>query len=201
VIDPRKPVFEAIRDAKGSISPDEVPLIDALLDRLQIPRQGAGQSPRRRGINKAGLEIIKRSEGLRLKAYKCPADVWTIGYGSTGSHVRPGLVITEAQADELLRSDVRRFEDDVAALIKDAPTTDNQFSALVSLAFNIGSDIDQDSIPEGLGDSSLLRKHLAGDYAGAALEFGKWIYGGGKRLEGLVTRRAAEAALYRTRAQ
>jgi lysozyme len=185
VTDLRKPVFDAIRAAKGSIAPAEVKLIDDLLDRLGIPKASATG---RRAINKAGLDLIKQFEGLRLKAYKCPADVWTIGYGSTGSHVREGLVITEAQAEELLRSDLRRFEDFVAANC--APATDNQFSALVSFAFNVG---------EGaLKDSTLRRMHLEGDYAGAAEQFKRWSKAGGRELPGLVRRRAAEAQLYRS---
>ena len=183
--DLRKPVFEAIRAAKGSIAPHEVPYIDDLLDRLGIAKAGATG---RRAINKAGLELVNGFEGLRLKAYLCPANVWTIGYGSTGSHVREGLVITEAQAEELLRSDLRRFEDFVAANC--SPATDNQFSALVSFAFNVG---------EGaLKDSTLRRMHLEGDYAGAAEQFKRWNKAGGRELPGLVRRRAAEAQLYRS---
>jgi lysozyme len=185
--DPRKPVFDAIRAAKGSIAPHEVPYIDDMLDRLGVPKAGATG---RRAINKAGLELVKEFEGLRLKAYLCPAKVWTIGYGSTGSHVREGLVITEAQAEELLRSDLRRFEDAVA---KGAPVaTDNQFSAMVCLAFNIG---------EGaFAGSTVLRKHNAGDHAGAAEAFKMWSKAGGETLRGLVRRREAEAQLYRNAA-
>lgn len=141
-----------------------------------------------RSINAAGLNIIKQAEGLELKAYRCPAHILTIGYGSTGPHVKEGMVITEAQAEELLRSDLRRFED---AVDKAAPgATDNQFAAMVSLAFNIG---------EGafLG-SSVLRKHKAGDRVGAAESFKLWNKGGGRVLPGLVKRRAAESQLYRT---
>lgn len=139
-----------------------------------------------RTINKAGLELIKSFEGCKLKAYICPAGVLTIGYGSTGSHVKPGMVITQDQADELLRSDLRRFEDYVDQHCK--PATDNQFAALVSFCFNVG---------EGnLRTSTLRRMHNAGDYAGAQGQFARWNKGGGKVLAGLVRRRAAEAALY-----
>lgn len=141
----------------------------------------------RRAINKAGLELVKHFEGCKLTAYLCPAKVWTVGYGSTGAHVKPGMTITQAQADELLRSDLRRFEDYVA---KAAPkATDNQFSAMVALAFNIGE--------AALGRSTVLRKHLAGDYEAAAKAFGMWVKAEGKTLPGLVRRREAEAALYR----
>lgn len=140
----------------------------------------------RRAINREGLELVKSFEGCKLKAYVCPAGVLTIGYGSTGPHVKAGMVITQAQADELLRSDLRRFEDYVA---KAAPkATDNQFAAMVSLAFNVGE--------AALGRSTVLRKHLAGDHAGAAAAFGMWNKAGGKVLAGLTRRRAAEAALY-----
>ena len=141
----------------------------------------------RRAINKEGLELIKFFEGCKLTSYLCPAKVWTVGYGSTGSHVKPGMTITKEQAEELLRSDLRRFEDYVAANC--APATDNQFSALVSFAFNVG---------EGaLGSSTLRRLHMAKDYEGAAQQFARWNKAGGKVLAGLTRRREAEAALYR----
>lgn len=141
----------------------------------------------RRTINRDGLELIKSFEGCKLKAYICPAGVLTIGFGSTGSHVKPGMVITMDQAEELLRSDLRRFEDYAAA--KCAPATDNQFSALVSFAFNLG---------EGALDKSTLRRlHLEGNYEAAAGQFARWNKAGGKVLSGLTRRREAEAALYR----
>ena len=140
----------------------------------------------RRQINRAGLDIVKQFEGCKLKAYICPAGILTIGFGSTGPHVKPGMVITAEQADELLRSDLRRFEDYVADHC--GKTTDNQFAALVSFAFNVG---------EGaLGKSTLRKLHMAGDYAGAHAQFARWNRGGGKILPGLVKRRAAEAKLY-----
>lgn len=147
-----------------------------------------------RHINEAGIAIIKRFEGLRLRAYRCPAGVWTIGYGSTGQHVKPGLAISETQADGLLRYDINRFERAVERAIYDVPTTDNQFSAMLSLAFNIG---------EGrFLTSSVLRLHRAGRYrlaAGAFLLFVKARQRGALRtLPGLVRRRNAERQLYLT---
>lgn len=141
-----------------------------------------------RAINKSGLDLVKASEGLRLKAYRCPANILTIGYGSTGSHVKEGMVITEAQAEELLRSDLRRFEDAVAEALPSA--TDNQFSAMVSLAFNIGIG--------AFLKSTVLRKAKVGEHVAAAEAFKMWNKGGGRVLPGLVKRRAAEAQLYRT---
>lgn len=179
----RKPIFDAIRAAKGALDADDVTVIDTALDSIGVPREAT-----RRAINAAGLEIVKRSEGLRLKAYVCPAGVLTIGYGSTGAHVKAGMTITAEQAEGLLRSDLRRFEDAVSRLAKVA--TDNQFSAMVSLAFNIGEG------DGGFKTSTLLRKHNEGDYAGAKAEFARWNKAAGKVLPGLVTRRADEAELY-----
>ena len=143
-----------------------------------------------RHINGAGLRLLKSFEGCKLTAYKCPAGIWTVGYGSTGGHVKPGLTITQEYAEGLLRSDLRRFEEAVAKL---APgSSDNQFSALVSFAFNVGID--------ALKTSTLLKLHRAGDYEGAAEQFKRWNKAGGKVLAGLVRRRAAEAALYRSKA-
>lgn len=139
-----------------------------------------------RRIGPKGLALIKSSEGLRLKAYLCPAGVPTIGYGSTGPHVRMGMTVTNAEADALLRKDLERFEAGVSEMAVEV--TPGQYSALVSFAFNLGL--------KALEDSTLLRKHKDGDYAGAAAEFGKWVNAGGKKLPGLVKRRAAERALY-----
>lgn len=147
-------------------------------------------------ISKQGLELIKKFEGLRLKAYKCPSGIWTIGYGHTKG-VYPGMTITEELADKFLVDDIWYFERDVESLVK-VPLTQGQFDALVSFAFNVGSDIDDDDIPEGLGDSTLLKKLNSGDYAGAADEFPKWVYSRGKKLKGLVRRRAAERELFLT---
>ena len=133
-----------------------------------------------------GLDLIKSSEGLRLSAYKCPADVWTIGYGTTAG-VKPGQTITKERAEELLRDDARRFEGYVDRLVK-VPLTQGQFDALVSFTYNLG--------PGALEKSTLLRLLNAGDYAGAASQFGRWINAGGKPLAGLVRRRAAERALF-----
>ena len=92
--------------------------------------------------------------------------------------------------------DIAAFETGVNLLLDGKPTTQAQFDALVSFAYNVGLDIDDDTIAEGLGDSTLLKKHLAGDYAGAQAAFASWKYNDGKVMNGLVRRRAAEAALY-----
>lgn len=137
-------------------------------------------------IGTKGLALIKRFEGCKLTAYKCPAGIWTIGYGSTGPHVKPGMEITEAQAEQLLRDDLARFEQAVSAAAPNA--TQNQFDAMVSLAFNIGI--------AGFQKSSVLRLHNLGKFQGAADSFALWNKGGGKVLPGLVRRRADESHLY-----
>jgi lysozyme len=141
-----------------------------------------------RTIGGKGLALIKTFEGCKLKAYKCPAGVWTIGYGSTGAHVQPGMVMTQAEADTLLRKDLARFEDAVRRFAPRA--TQGQFDAMVSLAFNIGI--------AALQRSTVLRRHNAGDHEGAAAAFMMWNKAGGKVLNGLTRRRAAEANLYRS---
>ena len=133
-----------------------------------------------------GIYLIKRFEGVRLHAYKCPAGVPTIGYGHTVG-VRMGQSITLAQAEQLLRDDLPIYEVGVLSFVKQ-PLTQGQFDALVSFAFNLGVG--------ALGKSTLMRRLNAGDYAGAAGEFGKWVNAGGIRLRGLVLRREAERALF-----
>lgn len=191
--DPRKPIFDAVRAlARPGLFDDSgnIYALDNLLDAFNVPRPERGS----RRINAAGLAIIKEFEGLRLNAYLCPAQVWTIGWGHTGPDVKRGMVISEGRAEQLLRDDLDRFEAAVQRLA--SVVTDNQFSAMVSFAFNVGEDEDADTIAEGLGDSTLLRKHNAGDFAGAAREFAKWNKAAGKVLPGLTRRRAMEAALY-----
>jgi lysozyme len=195
----RKPIFDAVRRIMGrGLYEAEVKRLDAAIDEAEgvivvngsklINLDQNGSTPHQRRINAAGLELIKRFEGLRLKAYRCPADVWTIGYGSTGAHVTPGLVITEARAEELLQEDLQRFEVAVAKAAGSA--TDNQFAAMVSLAFNVGE--------AAFAKSTLCRKHNAADHFGAANEFKRWNKAAGRVMAGLSRRRAAEAQLYRT---
>ncbi len=179
----RSHIFDTVKRLRGGRAFDavEVKMLDEAIDAML----GLNQTVRR--IGPQGLALIKRFEGLRLNAYKCPADVPTIGYGSTGPHVKMGMCITEAEAERLLLEDLDRFE---RGVVKAGGTmTPGQFSALVSFAFNLGLG--------ALQGSTLLKKHLAGDYDGAAKEFARWNKAGGRVLPGLVTRRAAEANLYR----
>lgn len=167
-----------------------------------------------RAINARGLNLVKRWEGVmdgdpstvNLDPYLDPVGIWTIGWGhaivdpKTGQFIRgkPGRErafalypggLTVAQAEDLLKADLLDASRDVLARVK-VPLTDNQFSALVSFEFNTGA----------LKTTTLLKKLNAGDYAGAAEQFGRWVYGtveGTKmRLPGLVARRAAERDLF-----
>ena len=137
-------------------------------------------------LSTAGLALIKEFEGLKLNAYLCPANVWTIGYGTTAG-VKAGQAITEARADELLRADVAQFERGVFDAVK-VPLTQGQFDALVVLAYNIGLG--------AFRTSTLLRMLNKGAYADAAKQFDRWNRGGGKVLAGLTRRRAAERKLF-----
>ncbi len=146
-------------------------------------------------LGEAGAALIKSYEALRLEAYlPTPDDVPTIGWGHTKG-VKMGDTCTEEQAEAWFREDVAEFEGYVNELVS-VPLTQNQFDALVSFAFNVGPDIDADTIPEGLGDSTLLKKLNAGDYHGAARCFKAWNKQRGKVLAGLTRRRAEEARLF-----
>ena len=139
-------------------------------------------------MNAAGLAIIKSSEGRSLVAYEDVNGIPTIGYGHTGPDVAPGLTCTQEQADAWLAEDVATAD---AGVTRECPSaTDNQHSALVSLAYNIGLG--------NFGASTVCRLHNAGNFEGAASAFSLWSKAGSKVLPGLVSRRAAEAALYRT---
>lgn len=179
-----KPIFDAARTIAGPLSQADVDLLNKAIIAAQHNDDLTPTGTKQIGV--AGLALIKSFEGLRLTAYKCPADVWTIGYGSTGPHVKQGMTITEAQADKLLQDDLDRFE---ASVAKHAPNaSQNQFDAMVSLAFNIGTG--------AFEKSTLLRKFVAGDTAGAAEAFRQWVNAGGRKLEGLVRRREAERKLF-----
>ena len=138
-------------------------------------------------ITNEGINLIKKFEGLRLEAYLCPAGVWTIGYGHTKG-VKKGQVITQLEADNLLKEDLSSFEKGVTSLIK-SNINQNQFDSLVSFAFNLGL--------ANLKSSTLLKKVNSNSNDRTIVdEFLKWIYAGGKPLEGLKRRRQAEAYLY-----
>lgn len=162
-------------------------------------------------INIEGRELIKSFEGimdgnpstLNLDPYLCPAGYWTVGWGHVvrdrsgrmihgkenahlARHWTPGGLTVE-MCERLLDMDLADFEKDVQRLVT-VPVNSNQFSALVSFAYNLG---------EGaLQKSTLLRKLNSGDYTGAADEFLRWVNAGGRKLAGLERRRKAERALF-----
>ena len=137
-------------------------------------------------INADGLKIIKESEGLRLKAYLCPANVPTIGYGHTHG-VTLGDSCTAEEAERFLKWDLQVFESGVNALLTPM-ATDNQFSACVSLAFNIGMDNFKKSNVLKFTNSNQIDRAITG--------FSSWVRGGGVVLPGLVKRRKLEAELF-----
>jgi len=133
-----------------------------------------------------GMDLIKRFEGLKLEAYRDSVGIPTIGYGHTHG-VKMGDVIAGEQADKYLREDLLVAELTINTNVK-VKLTQNQFDALASFVFNLGSG--------NFVKSTLLKKLNAGDFAGAADEFGKWVNAGGKKLSGLVKRRAAEREVF-----
>jgi lysozyme len=138
-------------------------------------------------VPKAALDLVKRFEGCKLKSYKCPANVWTCGYGATGADVGPNTVWTQEQADSRLDRDLARFATAVTRIVK-VPVTENQRAALISFAFNVGA--------RDLEESTLLRLLHQGRVEAAADQFKRWNKAGGKELAGLTTRRAAERDLF-----
>lgn len=144
-------------------------------------------------ITQNGIDLIKRFEGFRATAYLCPAKVLTIGYGHTSRAGAPpvtrGMKIGEAEAAVILRRDVESFAKGVAKLLT-IPLNDNQFSALVSFAYNVGLG--------AFAKSSVLKAVNSQDFAAVPGRLKLWTKGGGKVLPGLVKRRAAEAQLFAT---
>ena len=136
-----------------------------------------------------GVELIRHFEGCRFDAYLCPAGVWTIGYGHTAD-VKEGDSIDQEAAEAFLIEDLETFERDVTNLVK-VPLTQQQFDALVSWTFNLGAG--------NLAESTLLKKLNNYQYAEVPEQMMRWVRAGGKVLEGLVRRRAAEAALFQSK--
>lgn len=193
----RKAIFDTVRQMLGrGFRQDEVAALDGAID-LALGGDAAGDPPQHRAIGAEGTALIKRFEGCArrladgtVEAYPDPGtggDPWTIGWGATGKDIGPGTVWTQAQCDARLERDLVRFATEVDAALGDAPTTQAQFDAMVSFHYNTGA----------IRRATLTRKHIAGDFAGAAAEFGKWVRAGGRVLAGLVRRRAEEERLYR----
>jgi len=142
-------------------------------------------------VSPSGVDLICNFEGLRLKAYDDGVGVWTIGFGTTkypnGIRVKKGDTCTLDQAKAYMQNDLKSFEQTVNNTVK-VPLNQNQFDALVSLAYNIGS--------TAFKNSTLVRQLNEGNYKTAANQFNVWVNAGGKRMQGLVNRRAAERTLF-----
>ena len=148
-------------------------------------------------INQATVDLVKKWEGFKPKAYICPAGVLTVGYGTTnraglpGVRITPETVVSEAQAAEWLRLGLEKFGAQIRPAIT-APINENEFGAFVSLAYNIG--------PKAFKGSSALRHFNAGDKAKAAAAIKLWnkatVNGRRQVLRGLVNRREDEVALF-----
>lgn len=137
-------------------------------------------------ISKKGLELIKNFEGLRLKAYFCPAGKLTIGYGHLVKDDEP-REITEEEANNLLKKDLELYESEVRNMSK-IPVSQGQFDALVSFAFNLGIN--------SLKTSTLLIHFNSKKIIEAALEFPRWCFVGKDKSLGILRRRFAEATLF-----
>lgn len=138
--------------------------------------------------DKKGIELIKEFEGCKLKAYQDSVGVWTIGYGHTKG-VNKGDSITQKQADQYLIEDLADAENAVNRLVK-VEINQDMFDALVSFTFNLGVG--------NLQSSTLLRLLNQGKYSESAEQFVRWVFAGGKKLDGLVRRRNAEQKLFRS---
>lgn len=137
-------------------------------------------------INKAA-ELLKKIEGCKLKAYLCPAGVWTIGYGHTKG-VKEGDVWTKDQAEEALKKDIPEY---MSSVLKSCPSLadyPNRLAACTSLTYNIG--------PGNFASSTVARYIRRGEYQAAADAFGRWVFSKGQKLQGLVNRRAAERKIF-----
>lgn len=200
----RKTIFAAVREAAPAglfNDAGNVLALDNLLDAFGVPRDGSGAARR---VSQGGIALIHSFEGCakklpdgRLQAYPDPATggaPWTIGWGSTtdeqGKPIQPGTIWTQARADQRFRQHLAQFEAEVNELLGDAPTSQSQFDALVSFAYNVGV--------ANLGKSTLLKRHKAGLFGAAADQFSVWNRAAGKVLPGLIRRRAAEATMYRS---
>lgn len=188
--------FEALRRFKARTAPaGAAPGVTSPSAPAAVIASAPGSARR---IGPVGIALIQQFESCArrrpdgsFEAYPDPGTggaPWTIGWGATGRGIAPGLVWTQAQCDARLQRDLARFAAEVDRALGDAPASQGQFDALVSFHYNTGA----------IARATLTKLHCAGRHAEAAAEFGKWVHAGGKRLNGLVRRRAAEAALYRS---
>lgn len=178
-----KTIFDEFRKiAGGKLTQSQVDKINALIDDIQIKGMH---------VDSAGIDLIGQFEGLRLDAYDDGVGVWTIGWGATvypnGQKVKKGDKITLDQAKQYKAHDLAKFEKAVNDAVK-VSLNQNQFNALVSLAYNIGV--------SAFTNSTLLKRLNEGGYGAAADQFLVWINAGGKRMQGLVNRRNKEREVF-----
>lgn len=142
-------------------------------------------------VSPSGIDLICNFEGLRLKSYDDGIGIWTIGFGTTkypnGIRVKKGDSCTLEQAKAYMHNDLKEFEQTVNDAVR-VPLTQNQFDALVSLTYNIGT--------TAFKSSTLVKRLNEENYKNAADQFDVWINAGGKRMQGLINRRAKEKALF-----
>ena len=187
-----KDIFDYLRKLSGGVlTQAQVIATDKLLSiDLDAVKQMLGV-PESMLVSNKGVDLICEFEGKRLVAYDDGVGVWTIGFGTikypNGVRVKKGDTCTLDQAKEYMRHDLIEFEHTVNSSVK-VPLNQNQFDALVSLAYNIGS--------SAFKSSTLVKKLNSGDYQGAADQFNVWINAGGKRMQGLVNRRDREKLLF-----
>ena len=188
----KKEIFDYLRKlCGGALTQKQVTAADLLLlINFDAVKQMLG-IPEAISTSDKGVDLICEFEGKRLAAYDDGVGVWTIGFGTikypNGTRVKKGDTCTLEQAKEYMRHDLIEFEHTVNESVK-VPLNQNQFDALVSLAYNIGS--------SAFKSSTLVKKLNSGDYKGATDQFNVWVNAGGKRMQGLVNRRAKEKVLF-----
>ena len=187
-----KVIFDYLRKLSGGVlTQAQVIATDKLLSIDFDSVKNMLGIPESMSVSNKGVDLICEFEGKRLVAYDDGVGVWTIGFGTikypNGVRVKKGDTCTLEQAKEYMRHDLIEFEHTVNSSVK-VPLNQNQFDALVSLSYNIGS--------SAFKSSTLVKKLNAGDYQGAADQFNVWINAGGKRMQGLVNRRDREKLLF-----
>lgn len=188
-----KQIFDFLRKISGgSLTQKQVDAADKLIaTAYDDVTSMLGIATDEMHVSSRGIDLICNFEGKRLVAYDDGVGVWTIGFGTTiypnGIKVKKGDVCTEAQAKAYMAHDLKKFELAVNNAVT-VPLNQNQFDALVSLAYNIGTN--------AFKNSTLVKMLNAGDIRGAANQFDVWIKAGSKRMQGLVNRRAKEKALF-----
>lgn len=207
----KKPIFDAVREMLGrGFTQDEVETLDDAIDLAAgalsaslapkpTPPPAAPVNTSGHVLGAAGAKLIKKWEGCATRradgtfsAYPDPGssdgNPWTIGWGSTGSDIKRGTIWTQQQCDDRFDVDILSYVEEVDDFLGSAPTTPNQFDALVSFHYNTGK----------IRSATLGKLHKQGKFDKADDEFGKWIFNDGRPMKGLKNRRADEAELYRT---